>query len=142
MKLISHRGNINGKSLDENNPELIVKTLSNFDVEIDLWVDKGIFLGHDFPEYKIDLDFLKQKKLWIHCKNIKALKLCRENKIINNYFYHQNDDTVLTSNGYFWTYPGKELTEYSIAVLPEYITYSNVEIAYGICSDYIKNYKF
>ena len=49
-------------------------------------------------------------------------------------FWHQEDDVTLTSEGYMWTYPGKELTTNSIAVLPE--EEIEVEVA-GICSDYI-----
>ena len=66
-----------------------------------------------------------------------------------NYFWHQNDYVTLTSLGYFWTFPGKQLTLNSIAVLPE--TTSNQDPAtmidsklfqcLGICSDYIKRYK-
>jgi len=37
-----------------------------------------------------------------------------------------------------WTYPNKQLTRYSIAVLPD--TKRDIEVA-GICSDYIENYK-
>jgi len=49
-------------------------------------------------------------------------------------FWHQEDDVTLTSKGYLWTYSGKELTENSIAVLPE--KKPDVEVA-GICSDYV-----
>ena len=34
-------------------------------------------------------------------------------------FEHQEDDVTLTSEGYIWTYPNKQLTDNSIAVLPE-----------------------
>ena len=140
MKLISHRGNLNGKTDEENNPNLIDKILNNFDVEIDFWIKDDLYLGHDFPEYKIELSFLRKKGLWIHCKNIEALKFCKQYNIENNYFYHQNDDVVLTSNGYFWTYPGKKLTEYSIAVLPELKKFEDIQTCFGICTDFVLNY--
>ena len=60
MKIISHRGNLNGvDSKNENKPETIVKALDlGFDVEIDIRVINGeIYLGHDEPQYKIDLEF-------------------------------------------------------------------------------------
>ena len=57
------------------------------------------------------------------------------------HFWHQNDDLTLTSNGYFWTYPGKDLTSNSIAVLPEISkTYTLEKKIAGICSDYIFDY--
>ena len=52
-------------------------------------------------------------------------------------FFHQEDDVTLTSKGYLWTYTGKQLTENSIAVLP------NDEITKkiaGVCSDFIGDY--
>ena len=53
VKLISHRGNLYGKDeLLENNPKHI-KNL-NIDVEVDVWyIKSNLFLGHDFPKYKI-----------------------------------------------------------------------------------------
>lgn len=144
MILISHRGNIDGKNLDfENKPEYITRALyKNFQVEIDLWCQgEYIFLGHDFPQYKIDISFLRQQNLWIHCKNIEALIYCKENSIKNNFFWHQNDDITLTSNHFFWTFPGKILCRYSIAVMPELKEFKNIETAYGICSDKIMDYR-
>jgi hypothetical protein len=62
---------------------------------------------------------------------------------ISKYFWHQNDDITLTSNGYLWTYPGKKLTDKSIVVLPEFNFYNKKDLkkCYGICSDFILNYK-
>lgn len=143
MVLISHRGNTVGPNkLMENKPEYIVSALKEYNVEIDLWVNYNneLYLGHDFGQYRIDQDFLNQDGLWIHCKNIKALEYLKDNNIKNPYFWHQDDDTVLTSNCLFWAYPGKELTKWSIAVLPEVKEFRDLNIAYGICSDYIKRY--
>ncbi len=39
MKIISHRGNLEGRiETKENNPDYIKKALQFFDVEIDLWL--------------------------------------------------------------------------------------------------------
>ena len=44
MRLISHRGNLNGTSSYENHPEHIHKALlKGFDVEIDVWFQKENF---------------------------------------------------------------------------------------------------
>ena len=66
-------------------------------------------------------------------------KLKSLNKNIN-YFYHQTDDVTITSSGFFWTYPGKELTQNSIAVMPEKEKFENINIAYGICTDFVSKY--
>ena len=140
MVLISHRGNMDGIYPEmENNPIYIDRALKNgYDVEIDVWYEDGIwYLGHDKPQYKIDLDYLKNDKFWCHAKNIEALNLMLDDDI--HCFWHQEDDVTLTSCGFIWTYPGKKLTEKSICVLPE----KNNEIpkkALGICSDYVVYY--
>ena len=144
MILISHRGNLNGKEKNENSPTLINKRLNeNFNVEIDVWYENNQFyLGHDNPEYRIDINFLMTLNLWIHCKNSNALSEIGKYKNIN-YFYHNIDNYTLTSKGYIWVFPGKELINNSIAVLPEITEYSDedLKICYGICSDNILQYK-
>ena len=135
MILISHRGNIDGNhNKNENDPELIKHILEmGFDVEIDVWdIFGSYFLGHDEPKYLVKKDFLKIDGLWCHAKNIQGLYSMLEDNI--HCFWHQEDDVTLTSKGYMWTYPGKELTMNSIAVLPE--EEIEVEVA-GICSDYV-----
>ena len=146
MKLISHRGNINGINPNsENKPEYIDMAICDgFDVEVDLWSNgQSLYLGHDYPEYEIDIKWLCERidSLWIHSKNIASLNHLKKSSFNFNYFFHQNDDVTITSKGFFWTYPGKELTEYSVACLPEIADFNNLECCYGICSDFISNYK-
>lgn len=144
MKLISHRGNINGPKPDmENNPDYIGRTLSlGFDVEVDVWyINNDYYLGHDYPIYKIKESFLENDKIWSHAKNIYSLFNMNKNEKINC-FWHQNDDFTLTSKGFIWTYPDKELTNNSICVLPERSNYDleTIKKCYGICSDFIIEY--
>ena len=66
MKLISHRGNINGpNSLEENKPEYIdIAINEGYDVEIDIWYnvfDDSFYLGHDETQYIITLYWLAQR---------------------------------------------------------------------------------
>mgnify|MGYP001254935670 FL=1 len=141
MKLISHRGNLDGPRIDlENSPEYINNALSHgYDVEIDVRFINGFFyLGHDRAEHKIEKNFLQTEGLWCHAKNIEALEELRKLNCV--YFWHENDDYTLTSNGFIWAYPGKKLTKNSICVLPEKVEYSEINCA-GICSDFIKKYK-
>lgn len=149
MRLISHRGNINGKNeLLENNPSYIdIAIKEGYDVEIDLWIDNdGFYLGHDEPTYPIDLKWLTDRylSLWIHCKNLRTVEGLRDlqNNMLTdlNYFFHNTDDCTITSRGHIWVYPGKQPVTNSIAVLPEWHD-DDISKAYGICSDYIKKYK-
>ena len=146
MILISHRGNINGRFESyENEPTYIDLSISKgYDVEIDVWyVDGRLYLGHDNPQYEVDFRWFRDRisKIWIHCKNIEALLYFKESGYDMNYFWHQEDDVTITSLGFFWTYPGKKLTNNSIAVMPETKQFDDILISYGICSDYIENYK-
>ena len=135
--LISHRGNLNGKSDRENQPDYIKEALSQgFDVEVDVWhIDNQFWLGHDKPQYKVSEGLFEHPNLWCHAKNIEGLYSMLEDDI--HCFWHQEDDVTLTSKGYIWTYPGKQLTKNSICVLPESVP--DVKIS-GICSDNIYVY--
>jgi len=143
MLIISHRGNLSGSNPnDENNPEYIDSAIKlGFDVEIDLWrIGFDLLLGHDKPLYKVEMPFLDRYGIWIHCKNIEAAEFMTRTKSLH-YFWHQNNDISITSNGFLWTYPGKQLTKKSIAVLPETVPEWNIKNAYGICTDYPLKYK-
>lgn len=145
MKLISHRGNINGPQKPlENNPDYIDMAIdAGFDVEIDLWIKNGkVFLGHDKPQYNISLDYLisRQNSLWIHCKNGLAL----EHSLLNDFncFFHNTDTYTLTSYGFIWAYPGSPvISNYRfISVKPEDTDDEVRNDIYGICSDYVLGY--
>lgn len=150
MRLIAHRGNINGPNpLEENKPEYIEAAIAQgFDVEIDVrydTFDNQIYLGHDKKQYVIDWFWFAKYRdyLWIHCKNIQALYEFSYETSGFNYFWHQNDDFTLTSTNKIWTYPGKPYTSMSVIVMPE--CEKNIDEfvdlraynCYGICSDYV-----
>jgi hypothetical protein len=140
--LIAHRGLFEGPSKQlENNPEQIDRALSlGFDCEVDLWYhNKKLWLGHDEPQYEIDSSFLRTRSLWIHAKNLEALEWCTNYPGLE-YFWHQEDDFVLTSNNYIWTYPNKPLTLNSVAVMPEWADPEFINLnteCFGICSDFV-----
>ena len=140
MFFISHRGNMNGPNQnDENKIDYIMHAIdNNFDVEIDLWFkNKKFFLGHDEPQYEINKEFLNNGKFWIHTKNLDCFYELEKTDL--NYFWHEKDQIVLTSKGYYWNYPGTKLSKKSISVLPEQ-TNEKKPKCLGICSDYIKEY--
>ena len=149
MILIAHRGLYQGPNKNtENSPEQIVNALEQgYHVEVDVWYkDKKLYLGHDGPTYKINDKFFSERKLWIHCKNVDALYYFSTHISLSaNFFWHENDQYTLTSKKYIWTYPGKDLTDNSIMVMPEHVdnTLENTKNVkcYGICSDYVERIK-
>jgi len=142
MRLIAHRGNLQGKSDKENHPDQISMALSGgFEVEVDLHRVAGQFvLGHDTPQYAVEECFLvaRSSVLWCHAKNLDALHKLIELGL--HCFWHQEDDYTLTSKGHIWAYPGKKLIEGCIAVLPDTLGYLEKDIVLcdGICSDYVE----
>lgn len=148
MKLIAHRGNIVGPNKELENKVDYIETAINqgYDVEIDLRVNsRTLFLGHDYPQYQIDLNWINKRKnnLWIHCKNLESISYLREVDIHNNlnYFGHDNDDYVLTSQNFLFCKPTKNLNRHCILVMPEFYNYKVFdEKCYGILTDYPKKY--
>lgn len=141
MKIISHRGNVEGSAFAENSIEAIDNAIEHgFDVEIDVWVgpEGQIYLGHDSPScfLKDGLhEFGKGERLWLHCKNVEALQMLRH---VFNSFWHDRDRYCLTSGGYIWCYPGQPVPLAGIAVLPE--TIKNIDTdslknCYAVCTD-------
>lgn len=141
--IISHRGNLEGSNPEtENTNDQIMKAIeAGFDVEVDVWYRNGwIYLGHDGPQERMISLEKNYEKMWYHCKDILTLgffiDLGRDHY---NYFFHDKDNATLTNRKYIWTYPGKKLTNHSIAVLPEttdnWVINKNSTM-HGICTDY------
>lgn len=149
MILIAHRGNIYGSVPEyENNPIYLQHAIQfGFDVEVDVREKDGtLYFGHDEPQYKVDLDWFEKfyKKLWLHCKDISVFQKFREldpHGEYLNYFWHENDTLAVTSQGDIWAFPGKQPIKNSIAVMPE-LNNEDVVGCMGVCSDFIRKYKF
>ena len=136
MKIISHRGNLNGKNVKlENSPNYIQSAIDEgFDVEVDVWYIDGTFLlGHDTPTYQVEKSWIVSRgdTLWLHAKNKEAFyQLGQENL---HYFWHQTDKYTLTSKGIPWCYP-KQYAKNGITVIRG--IHLPKEEVYGICTDY------
>jgi hypothetical protein len=143
MKFISHRGNLTGVYPEkENSPAYIQEALSaGFDCEIDVWyIDGKLLLGHDAPTYTTTVEFLQDNRLWCHAKNAEALEFMLANNI--HCFWHENDQRVLTSRGYVWTYPHKQLINNAvIVVLDKEINYEFISRAVAVCGDHVQSWK-
>lgn len=154
MLLIAHRGLWQGPNAYlENKPQQIHHALAEgYDVEIDLHVmDDQLFLGHDLPQYPISKNFLLAPRMWIHAKNLAAcnyLTHMTKDQPKPNYFWHESDSRVLTSWGYWWTQPGCDLVDWSIAVMPELVMdvdllpeWLSDQTCVGVCSDHVGLFK-
>lgn len=142
MRIISHRGNLNGRDEQrENSVEYINEAIAKgFDVEVDLWLtDTGLYIGHDNPLIAVGYNFICQPELWVHCKNAEAIDFCFMNLL--NGFWHEEDKHAVTVQGYNWTYRGNKLVFNSIAVLPELMPEWDISNAWGICTDFPEKYK-
>lgn len=146
MKIIAHRGNIDGPipSL-ENNPSQIDACIGlGFDAEVDLrTINSNLYLNHDNLNelYKIDYNWLLKRKnaLWIHCKDFESLarliKHDQDNEL--NYFYHESDSYTLTSKNIIWSYPDNKCNNRSIMLDFELTKFNTKqETPFGVCTDY------
>ena len=143
MKLISHRGNINGvRPEEENTTEYVDRAIKlGYDVEIDVWFkDNFFYLGHDGPERIVSLDWLlaRSKNLWIHCKNFESLSfLCDFDLIL---FFHEKEDYTIISNKKIWAHNLSNIDDKCVIPLltKNQITNWIKQPVYGVCSDFIE----
>ena len=84
-----------------------------------MWFKNSKFyLGHDFPKDHVTIEFLMNKKFWIHAKNLECFYELNNYDV--NYFWHEEDKVIFTSKGYFWNYPGTKLSQ-KVYVMPRKI---------------------
>lgn len=147
MIIIAHRGNICGSNPErENHPDYLREAIAHgFYVEYDLWkLGDTLYLGHDAPTYPVTRDFLCEigPSSFCHCKNISALEFMLTELDHIECFYHENDRCTLTSHGHIWNYPGSELTNKTICVMPELSDKScDITCAFGVCTDFPMHWK-
>ncbi len=143
MKLIAHKGNVNGPDPSkENTPEQIEWCIDNgYDVEIDIRYNPDndkFYLGHDEHQHEVNWWWLagKSAHLWIHCKDLTTLHEFTAKTSGYNYFWHQGDDYTLTSRGQIWASPGKPYKNDTVIVVEDPEDIKEYD-CYGICSDYV-----
>jgi hypothetical protein len=148
MRLIAHKGNINGPDPErENTIPYIEDALSKgYDVEVDIRYDvvkQEFWLGHDNPDNLVTIDWLTKhgSRLWIHCKDIFTFDIFSTRFGDFNYFWHDQDDYTLTSRQRIWAFPGKTYTRNTVVVMPESvgIDFDTLKVTgcFGVCSDYV-----
>lgn len=100
--IIAHRGNTKGPSSEENSPEYILQAIKDgyyVEVDVHLLENGDIFLGHDAPTYKVELDFFNEF-MFVHLKRYAQGHKFFENKI--KYFIQENEPCVVVYNSYFY----------------------------------------
>lgn len=139
--IISHRGNLNGRNVfNENRPAHIIDFIEKypyFDLELDVRIpypEHGtVWLGHDEADYKFseitDAIDACRNNIFFHAKDMNAAS-----KLMKKYnypgrvdvFFHGRDDMTITKNGLIWLYPNQAIFKMDldwskcVVVLPEY----------------------
>lgn len=148
MRIISHRGNLDGPIPEKENKLTYIDEAieAGFDVEIDLrFKDGDCFLGHDEPQYQANLYWLFDRKnqLWAHCKDIESFT----HTSLLRRFCHSSDPFVAvtytlssTHAAWVWVHDlSLELNNYCIIPLMSKKDIDNFDLTrkvYGICTDY------
>jgi hypothetical protein len=138
MKIISHRGNLNGRITDkENNPSYIQEAIDyGCEVEVDVWyVNDKFYLGHDAPQYSVSESWLNDRRdvLWCHAKNTAALQ--RMIEIGLHCFWHETDRFTLTNRGIPWCYPKNHIRGGIVVVFDVNVQLVLPADILGVCTD-------
>ena len=113
-------------------------------------MEDGIYLGHDNPNYKIDIDFITKNKdrFILHVKSFHSesdfvIKSLSKIYKIAHCFSHEEDNFTITNRGWIWSHPEMGFIPNSIFVLPEKFVSLNsrefmnkIYLLKGICTDF------
>ena len=135
---IAHRGNINGQNPDfENKIDYLNNAINlNYGVEFDVMFYKnGLYLGHDEPQEKLELNLIHKPNTFVHAKDLNALELLL--KLDCNVFWHETDKITITNKGFIWCFPGVFVNS-NLAVWLDLHNKSlpnTIGDIYGVCGD-------
>lgn len=145
MILISHRGNITGRIPEsENRPSYIQDTITlGYNVEIDVRTKEGqLYLGHDFPQYRVELEWLLERKndLWIHAKDFESLNSLIETGL-RVFFHEQESQSIINNTNLIWSHDLTSTSNRSIIPLLDLESIEGygylAEQTFGVCSDHL-----
>jgi len=153
MLFISHRGNLAGPDLNnENKPEYVSTALEKgYSVVVDTWAiavqeEKNtvqLVLGDLTPQYPVTLEFLQKPNIISRAKNLETFQILLDNNV---HTFLDSNDTQLTSRGLIWPRVGaRSLVPRAVLNIPELITNNiatvvNVNCS-GMCSNFIERVK-
>jgi hypothetical protein len=144
VRLIAHRGNLNGPIPErENHPDYLVEALNcGVEVEVDVWVTDGkIFFGeHEVGETFV---YLISKDAWFNCKNPEAVEYFKTRNDGENYkyFYETDGGKIVSSTGHEWVEAPLDLeeeqsSEVIVLDLSEGHDYKYGEV-FAVCTDFV-----
>jgi hypothetical protein len=141
---VAHRGLTNGPSKEhENNIHTLRQCVQNgHHAECDIWyVNYQLFLGHDSPTVPISFADICSPYLWLHAKNKDALDYLLHKRNKEGYairiFWHTDEDYIFTTELDCIVFPGKDLLQDSVFMMPESTTFlDRAKFAHTVCSDY------
>ena len=146
MKLISHRGNIDGAvPQQENIPNKIIEVSKNFRVEVDVWmIDGQLYLGHDKKNEAVNINFLKKFNCLVHCKNIEGFEFMSKEKKVES-FYQSDELIIITSFGNYLYHSSAALNKNSIENSIHVFLEKNGDIQFldkthSLVTDYVTSY--
>lgn len=141
MQILAHRGNTKGPSRFENHPDQIRECLAaGFGVEIDLWQEgSNCYLGHDAPQYPIELDEFDRLDVFFHLKSAHLPNLLRADA-----FAIVCDPFVVTLRGRLWANYGQNPSPNSVMCSPDLVGANEalsdfrqrIIGAHGVCTDF------
>lgn len=140
MRIIAHRGNLEGVSRYENTIGQISMALNRgVEVEIDVWKLPGeefFRLGHDKPimHESVNLGFLKNAKIWCHCKNEVAFNSLKNIQGVNA-FVQIYEPKVRTTTGAIWWHSDARYPHGVNVILGDKFP-DDVETFFGVCTDH------
>ena len=142
FEIIAHRGRIENSKYQDNTLEAIKESLDKgLSVEIDLMkINERFYLGHDNPNFEIQLSEIDYDKVYIHMKTPHIIDTIKA-----DFFFIENDSYALTKKNKIWTnYNNKEYNQDSIMCSAELVggnfnmnkIFSWAKKAHGICTDF------
>lgn len=142
MLFISHRGNLDGLNPKRENTKSYIQEAidKGFHVEIDIRTKDGLlFLGHDSPDYEIDLGWLceRSSSLWVHCKDFDSLSMLVDKDL--RIFFHEKENYSIINNKLIWAHDLSNIDSKCIIPLltEDQVMSWDPKPVFGICSDFV-----
>jgi len=144
VRLIAHKGLWQGSDNNTANTtkQLKMALKAGYDVECDIIERDGkLWLGHDEPKEEIDIEFLKDSRIFAHAKDERAYKILIKENIQS--FMQNNEILSEIENSNLWWVNSNYKVPYGKSFKNCIIHYSNKDLIcngveiFGIYGDYV-----
>ncbi len=101
-----------------------------------------LYLGHDHPQYRVELSWLLERKdkLWVHTKDFESLDFLIETGL-RIFFHEQERQTIINNTNLIWSHDLESANSKSIIPLLDLQSINEygyiAQDVYGVCSDYL-----